>query len=93
MALLSVAQNDIITSLTALNEKLSTRTQILERALASSKESSTSLPSAGGVFEAAQPSVAKADPKEVKALKEELAKAQAALQGKEEMSESTTPHN
>ena len=75
------AQNDIIASLTALNEKLQARMQTLEKA-------STPLPSAGGVFEAesAMAPPAKADPKEVKALKEDLVKVQSALKGKDEKS-------
>ncbi len=86
----AIAQNDIISSLTESNEKLQARAQTLEKALAAAKEASTTLPSAGGVFEAA-PAPAKADPKEVKALKEELAKAQAALKEKDEKSESLQP--
>lgn len=79
----------MITSLTALNEKLQARTQTLEKALAASKDVTTTLPSAGGVFEAAASAVPapKADPKEVKALKEELAKVQATLKGKDDKSE------
>ncbi|CAD6574243.1 MAG: hypothetical protein TREMPRED_001069 [Tremellales sp. Tagirdzhanova-0007] len=73
------AQNDIIASLAALNDKLQARIQTLEKA-------SVPLPSAGGVFEAGPAIVppAKADPKEVRALKEDLAKVQSALKGKDE---------
>ncbi|WRT69248.1 uncharacterized protein IL334_006232 [Kwoniella shivajii] len=60
----SKAQNDIIATQTALTEKLQTKVQSLEKAL-SSKDG---IPSAGGPFDG------KLDPKEVKALKEEMSK-------------------
>ncbi|WWD21190.1 hypothetical protein CI109_105674 [Kwoniella shandongensis] len=66
------AQNDIIASQTALTEKLQAKVQTLEKAL----KEANGLPSAGGPFEASSSSSSssKADPKEIKALKEELAK-------------------
>ncbi|KAK1922717.1 hypothetical protein DB88DRAFT_496076 [Papiliotrema laurentii] len=69
------AQNDIISNQTALTERLQGKIRDLEKAL----EKATALPSAGGPFDAV-----KADPKEVKALKEELTKAKATIKATEE---------
>jgi hypothetical protein len=63
--------------LTALNEKLQSRIQSLEKA-------AKALPAAGGPFEAPM----KADLKEVNAFKEELAKVRGELAKKEERSKS-----
>ena len=78
------AQNEIIASLTALNEKLQAKAATLEKALTATREIPTSLPAAGGVFEAP---AGVADPKQIMALKDELAKAQIALKGKDEKSQ------
>lgn len=65
----------MIASLTALNEKLQSRIQALEKA------AKADVPTSGGaVVEAAAPT--NADPKEVKALKDKLAKAEHDLQSK-----------
>lgn len=77
----SAAQNDVIASLTALNEKLQSRIHALEKA------AKADLPPAGGVFgEAAPP---KADPKEVKALKDRLAKVEGDLAAKDKECQSS----
>jgi hypothetical protein len=77
--LIKSAQNDVISTLTALNEKLQAKVQVLEKSL----KEATSPPAAGGVFDAAKSAGVKADPKEIKALKAELAKAQEMVQEKE----------
>ncbi|KAK8844149.1 hypothetical protein IAR55_006943 [Kwoniella newhampshirensis] len=74
------AQNDIIASQTALTEKLQAKVQTIEKAL----KEATGLPSAGGPFEAGSASSAKADPKEIRALKDELAKARSESKHREE---------
>jgi hypothetical protein len=68
----------VITSLTTLNDRLQARIQALEKA------AKADLPAAGGVFgekeKVAEP--AKADPKEVKALKDRMAKLESELKNK-----------
>ncbi|WWC63847.1 uncharacterized protein I303_106452 [Kwoniella dejecticola CBS 10117] len=64
------AQNDVIAAQTALTEKLQAKVKSLEKAL-SLNEKDKELPSAGGPFD--DPST-KADPKDIKALKDELTK-------------------
>lgn len=59
-----------------MNDKLSAKALSLEKAL----KEATALPAAGAPFEAP----VKADPKEVKMLKEELAKSKAALRDRED---------
>jgi hypothetical protein len=67
------AQTDLIANLSALNEKLQTKVQNLEKT----------------VKAAISEPPAKADPKEVKALKEELARARSDMAAKDEKSERT----
>jgi hypothetical protein len=67
------AQTDLIANLSALNEKLQTKVQTLEKT----------------VKAAISEPPAKADPKEVKALKEELARAKSEMAAKDEKSECT----
>ncbi|OCF32395.1 hypothetical protein I316_05820 [Kwoniella heveanensis BCC8398] len=80
-------QNDIIASQTALTEKLQAKVKALEKALSASVTSkadgSGEVPAAGGVF-VGQSGSGKVDPKEVKALKDELAKLKAESKGKDE---------
>ncbi|WVW79550.1 hypothetical protein I302_101519 [Kwoniella bestiolae CBS 10118] len=64
------AQNDIIATQTALTERLQAKVKSLEKALlSSSTDKEKELPSAGGPFDSS-----KTDPKEVKAMKDELTK-------------------
>ncbi|WWC72926.1 uncharacterized protein I206_106890 [Kwoniella pini CBS 10737] len=66
----SKAQNDIIASQTALMEKLQAKVKSLEKALALN-EKDKELPNAGGPFD---DSSTKADPKDIKVLRDELSK-------------------
>ncbi|WVN87828.1 uncharacterized protein L203_103023 [Cryptococcus depauperatus CBS 7841] len=71
-------QNDIIASQTALMEKLQAKVQQLEKSLAAAREASLS--SASGPIESNE----KPNPKEIKVLKDELAKVKSESMAKDE---------
>ncbi|WVQ93044.1 hypothetical protein IAU59_000108 [Kwoniella sp. CBS 9459] len=83
------AQNDIIASQTALTEKLQAKVKALEKALSSASASATASGSEGGVqttggVSDSGGSGGKVDPKEVKALRDDLAKINAESKGKDD---------
>lgn len=71
-----------------MTEKLQAKVQALEKALSAAKEAA--LPAAGGPFDGAPPP--KADPKESRALKDELSKARAETKSKDDKSECSYNH-
>lgn len=70
-----IAQNDIIASQTALTEKLQAKVQSLEKLLAAAREAAIPVESN-----------AKPDPKEVRALKDGIAKMKSEINAKDQRS-------
>lgn len=70
-----IAQNDIIANQTALTEKLQAKVQSLEKSLADAREAA--IPIESNV---------KPDPKEIRALKEEMAKMKSEINAKDQRS-------